>query len=208
MPRRGHGRLGQHETPAHAGQRRASAPGEDRNPLDCPALPAMAFRSAGRPRPARIATGRVSPPRAGRSTQRRASAPGEDRNDVSGTFVMRPEAAPGVRARRGSQPREGYRRRRGDRGSAGRPRPARIATSPPPCRSRKPSKQRRASAPPARIATTCPPPARAAARRQRRASAPGEDRNDAESPWITAGGHAAAPGVRARRGSQHIEVTS
>ncbi len=135
-------------------QRRASAPGEDRN-VDGGSGRLAYTCSAGRPRPARIATltasGAAWPLR---PWQRRASAPGEDRNSYAASARGGPgRAAPGVRARRGSQRHCNLWTCPHMSRSAGRPRPARIAT-----------------------ATTGP---------------------------ISPRGSAAAPDVRARRGSQH-----
>ncbi len=133
--------------------------------------------------------------------QRRASAPGEDRNHHPVRLQGGQDRGSAGRPR---PARIATPRRRSTRltlsGSAGRPRPARIAT--PTTGSRSPTGSCSAGRPrPARIATTpwrCAPaaiPAAAPGVRARR----GSQLTGGADPR---GGHLAAPGVRARRGSQ------
>ncbi len=189
-------------TPA---QRRATAPGEDHNSTTVADGTCRVVSSAGPPRPARITTGHA----------------GRRRGDAH-------RAAPGHRARRGSQLTRQHRViLDADSGSAGPPRPARITTD-----GRRPCGRlggRGSAGPPrpARITTPSPRPAsRPGSCEQRRATAPGEDHNSRDSPCCappaacSAGPprparittpparpcqpahRLAAPGHRARRGSQ------
>ena len=185
-------------------QRRASAPGEGPNDV-IPALDSTTpYRSAGRPRPARVPTAAASrrrcqwtfqaapgvrarrgsqhpggshsrPPGA---RQRRASAPGEGPN-AEGTWIF----LDGGRQRRASAPGEGPNTREGHGKEA--------PTWP----------QRRASAP--GEGPNLPDGAVGAVELggQRRASAPGEGPNVFSLPESPVS-PSAAPGVRARRGSQ------
>jgi len=110
--------------------------------------------------------------------QRRATAPGEDHNPrtVRRSVTVVP-AAPGHRARRGSQRCQDDRAHLLLRRSAGPPRPARITTGSSSASSGGPSTQRRATAPGEDHNDDCGELAPTGTPAQRRATAPGEDHN-------------------------------
>ncbi len=194
-------------SPAHAGQRPAFGPGEDRN--SSPGATSAACSSAQRPAfgPGEDRNSSAVTRTAGTSgRQRPAFGPGEDRNTtrlIALAAALDP-AAPGLRAGRGSQPSTALPTRCGTGSSSARPSGrARIATVPsasggvcpltaaPGLRAGRGSQQDVTVSP--RLAVI---PGAAPGLRAGRGS---QQRRAALVPWRH---HRAAPGLRAGRGSQ------